>query len=239
MQIQLTKEATHQLDSRGQASSAGTKSSPSWKPLTSWRAEDRHCQHEPSSAHHVSHSLPGEPRTDIVSRDQIQLTTEATHQLESQGQVSSAGTKSNSPQKSLTSWKAKDRRRQQGPNPAHHRSHPLPEGPRTHIVSKDQIQLTTKATHFLESRGCVLSAWTKSSSPQKPLTCWRAKDRSHQQGPNPAHHGSHSLPREQRTRVVSRDQIQLTMEATHQLESRGQVSSEGTKSSSPRKPLTS
>jgi len=43
------------------------------------------------------HSLSGDPRTGIVSRVQIQLTTEATHTLESQGQALSAGFKSSSP----------------------------------------------------------------------------------------------------------------------------------------------
>src|SRR6266404_4399210 len=119
---------------------------------------------------------------------------EATHQLESQGQVLSAGSKSSSPPKPLTDWRAKDRCCQQGPNPAHHQSHSLPGEPRTGVVSRVQIQLTLAATHSLESQGQVSSAGSKSSSPWKPLTPWRAKDRYHQQGPNPAHHRSHSLP---------------------------------------------
>src|SRR6266404_4811374 len=174
-------EATHFLESQGQALLAGTKSSSPWKPLTNWRAKDRHCQQGPNPAHHRSHSLPGEPRTGIVSRDQIQLTMEATHSLESQGQALSAGTKSSSPQKPLTPWRAKDRHCQQGPNPAHHRSHSLSGEPRTVIVSRDQIQLTMEGTHSLESQGQVSSAGTKSSSPRKPLTPWRAKDRHCQQ----------------------------------------------------------
>ena len=36
--------ATHILESRGQASSAGLKHSKAQEPLTSWRAEDRHHQ---------------------------------------------------------------------------------------------------------------------------------------------------------------------------------------------------
>ncbi len=56
--------------------------------------------------------------------------------------------------------------------------------------------LTSKATHQLESQGQVLSAGYKSSSPLKPLTNWRAKDRLHQQV-----------------------QTQLTTEATHFLKS--------------------
>src|SRR6266404_6057334 len=61
----------------------------------------------------------------VVSRVQIQLTTEATHQLESQGQALSAGSKSSSSQKPLTSWRAKDRHRQQSPNTVWHHSHLL------------------------------------------------------------------------------------------------------------------
>src|SRR6266404_1647169 len=87
----------------------------------------RHHQQHPNSAHHGSHSLSGEPRTGIINRVQIQLTMETTHILESQGQVSSAGSKSSSPQKPLTNWRAKDRHHQQSPNPAHHGSHSRPE----------------------------------------------------------------------------------------------------------------
>src|SRR6266404_2155517 len=111
---------------------------------------------------------------------------EATHFLESQGQASSAGLKSSSPQKPLTNWRAK-----------------------TGIVSRVKIQLIMEATYQLESQGQVLSAGSKSSSPWKPLTSWRAKDRHCQQGQNPAHHRSHSLPGEPRTGVVSRVEIQL------------------------------
>src|SRR6266404_9875519 len=116
----------------------------------------------------------------------------ATHHLESQGQESSAGFKSISPQKPLTFWRAKD---------THH-------------------------------------AGSKSSSPQKPLTTWRAEDKCRQQGPNPSHHGSHSLPGELRTGVISKVQIQLTMEATHFLESRGKAPSAGPKSRLALQPLT-
>ncbi len=215
IQTQLITEATHPLESQGQASSAGSKSSSPQKPRTNWKAKDRHHQQHPNSAHHRSHSLSGEPRTGIVSSSQIQLTMEATHPLESQGQASSARSKSSSQQKPLTNWRAKDGHHQKHPNPAHHRTHSQTGEPRTGIVSSVQIQLTTEATHSLQSQGQVSSATSKSSSPQKPLTCWRAKDRHHQQDPNPAHHKSHSLPGEPRTGVISRVQIQLTMEATH------------------------
>jgi len=92
------------------------------------------------------------------------------------------------------------------------------EQAKTGIINRVQIQLTTGTTHILERRGQVLLAGFKSSSPQKPLTTWRAKDRCHQQGQNPAHHRSHSQTGDPRTGVVSRVQIQLTTEATHSLE---------------------
>src|SRR6266404_4193037 len=185
---------------------------------------------------------------------------EATHTLERQGQASSAGSKSSSPQKSLTFWRGKERHiisrvQIQLITEATHQLET-----RTGIVSRLQIQLTT---HFLESQGQTSSAGSKSSSPWRPLTSWRGEDRHHQQGPNPAHHTSHSLPGEPRTStissrvhiqhkvlaipgcpahhrshsptgeartgVLSRVQIQLTMQATHFLESQGQVSSAGPK----------
>ncbi len=206
-----------------------------WKPLTFWRAKDR-CEQGPNTVHHGSHSLPGEPRTGVVGRVQIQLTTEATHILESQGQVLSAeiqltmeathflesqgqvllaGSKCGPTQRPLTTWRAKDRHCEQGSNPAHHRSHSQPEEPRTGIVSRVQIQLTTEATHKLKSQ-----------------------DRCHEQGSNPAHHGSHSHPGEPRTGAMSRVQIQLTTEATHKLKSQGQALSAGSKYGSPQKPPT-
>jgi|SRR6266404_926573 len=124
-----------------------------------------------------THSLAGEPRIGFVSSIQIQLTMEATHGLESRGQASSAASKSSLPWKPLTSWRARDRCHQQGPNPAHYGSHSHPGEVRAGVVSSIQIQLTTEATHFLESQGQAWSAASKSSSPQKPLTFWRAKDR--------------------------------------------------------------
>src|SRR6266404_1912955 len=127
-------------------------------------------QQGPNPAHNESHSQTGEPRTCVISRVKIELTKEATHKLESQGHTSSAGSKSSLPWKPLTSWRAKNMHHQQGQNPAYHRSCSLPRGPRTHIVSRVQIQPTMEATHSLESQGHTLSAGSKSSSQQKPLT---------------------------------------------------------------------
>src|SRR6267378_1490897 len=102
----------------------------------------------------------------------------------------------------------------------------------------------TKATHFLEIRGQVLSTGSKGSSPWKTLTCWGAKDSQHEQRPNAVHHRNHSLagePRtdeqgpnaahqrnhshtgEPRTGIVVKLQMKITMKATHNLESQGQA----------------
>ncbi len=51
-------------------------------------SQDRHSEQEQNATYNGSHSHPGEPRTGIVSKVQIQLTTEATHKLVSRGQVS-------------------------------------------------------------------------------------------------------------------------------------------------------
>ncbi len=182
--------------------SARCKSRSPQKPLTCWKAKDRHCQQGQNLVHHRSHSLSGEPRTGIVSRVKIQLTTKATHPL----QAPLAGLKSSSLWKPLTIWRAKDMHCQQGPNtayqgsrerqghtqatkkryPRYPRVYPClslqgshsPSGePRTCIISRVKRQLTTEATHQLESRGQTSSAGLKYSSPRKPLTGWRVKDR--------------------------------------------------------------
>src|SRR6266404_4460122 len=124
-------------------------------PLTFWRAKDRCCEQAQNAAHHGSHSRPGEPRTDVISRVKMQLTTEATHKLESQGQALSAWSKCSSPQRPLTIWRAKDRCCKQGRNPAHHRSYLQTGETRTGVMSRVKTQLTTEATHILESQGQV------------------------------------------------------------------------------------
>jgi len=90
-----------------------------------------------------------------MSRVQMQLTTEATYQLEgeSQGQAPPSGSKCNTLQMLLTNWRS--------------------------MVSRLRIQLTIEATHYLENQGHVLSAGSKCSSPQKQLTDWGAEDNHH------------------------------------------------------------
>src|SRR6266702_3964264 len=72
LETQRATAATHSLESRGQPSSAGSKRSKSPQPLTSWRAEDSRRQQARNAARHRSHSLPGEPRTAVVSRLETQ-----------------------------------------------------------------------------------------------------------------------------------------------------------------------
>ncbi|KAH8979664.1 hypothetical protein EDB86DRAFT_3248286 [Lactarius hatsudake] len=238
LQTQRATAATHELESRGQASSAGFKHSESRQPLTSWRAEDRRRQQASNTPSHGSHSPTGEPRTGVVSRLQRHRATAATHQLESRGQASSAGFKHTESRQPLTPWRAEDRRRQQASNTASHGSHSLTGEPRIGVVSRLQTQRATAATHSLESRGQPSSAGFKHSEPRQPLTLWRAEDSRRQQASNTANHGSHSRTGEPRTGVVSRPQTQRATAATHFLESRGQASSAGFKHTEPRQPLT-
>src|SRR6266704_1321474 len=208
------------------------------QPLTSWRAEDRRRQQATNAESHGSHSLPGEPRTGVVSSLQTQRAIAATHFLESRGQASSATFKRSEPRQPLTSWRAEDRHRQQPSNAASHGSHSRTGEPRTGVVSNIQTQRATAATHRRESRGQASSAAFKRSEPRQPLTPWRAEDRRRQQPSNAESHGSHSRTGEPRTGVVSSLQTQRATAATHFLESRGQASSAAFKRSEPRQPLT-
>ncbi len=169
--------ATHKLESRGQASSVGLKRSHAWQPLTNWRAEDKRRQQARNAATHGSHSLPGVPRTGIVSELETQPRTEATHSLESRGQASSASLKRSHPRQPLTSWRAEDRRRQRALNATTHGNHSQAGEPRTGVVSWLETQPRTAATHKLESRGQASSAGLKRSHPRQLLTTWRAEDR--------------------------------------------------------------
>ncbi len=165
------------------------------------RANGRHHQQGLNAAHHGSHSLPREPRISIINRAQC-----------------------SSSQKPLTDLRTKNSCHQQGPNAAHHRSHSQTRGPRTGIVSRDHMQVTTETTHQLESRGQATSSGSKWSSPWKPLTDWKAKDGHHYQGANAAHYESHSLPEEPRAGIINRVKMQLTTQATHQLETQEHAS---------------
>ena len=214
LQTQQGMAATHKLESRGQASSAGFKHSKTWQPLTGWRAEDRLHQQASNTARHASHSHPGEQRTSIISRLLTQQGMPATHILESRGQASSAHFEHSKACQPLTSWRAEDRHHQQASNTARHSSHSHSGEQRTGIINRLQTQQGTAATHQLESRGQASSAGLRHSKAQQPLTSWRAEDRHHQQASNTARHNSHSQPGEQRTGIISRLQTQQCTTAT-------------------------
>src|SRR6266702_2920872 len=238
LETQPRTAATHRLESRGEASSAGLKRSHARQPLTNWRAEDRPRQPAGNTAAHCSHSQTGEPRTGVVSGLETQPRTAATHNLESRGQASLVGLKRSHAWQPLTIWRAEDRRRQRARNAATHGSHSLSGEPRTGVVSELETQPRTAATHKLESRGQASSAGLKRSHARQPLTDWRAEDRRRQRVRNAATNGSHSLSGEPRIGVVSWLETQLRMAATHFLESRGQASSAGLKRRHAREPLT-
>src|SRR6266404_160283 len=73
--MQFSTENTHSLESRGLSSSAGRKYS-SRKAPTRWRAKDRRRQESSNAARQRSQSLAEEPRRGVVSRVQMELTTE-------------------------------------------------------------------------------------------------------------------------------------------------------------------
>src|SRR6266702_849455 len=100
-----------------------------------------------------SHSLPGEPSIDVISRLETQQGKAATHSLESQGQALSAGLISSEVWQPLTSWRAEDRHRQQALNARRYGgSHSLSREPRTGIVSRYETQWGMVTTHKLERR---------------------------------------------------------------------------------------
>ena len=82
------------------------------------------------AARHHNHSLPGEPRTGMISRLELQQGTTTTHFLERQ-----------------------DRHDQQGRIAAKHNSHSQTGEPRTGMISRLEMQQGTTATHFLENQG--------------------------------------------------------------------------------------
>jgi len=87
VQMHLTMEDTYILESQRQVLSAGLKCSSPQKLLTNWKAKYRGHEKGQSAAHHQKHSPTGEPRRTVVSRVEMQLTTEATYFLKRQRQV--------------------------------------------------------------------------------------------------------------------------------------------------------
>ncbi len=88
------------------------------------------------------------------------------------------------------------------------------------VLSVDLTEKSTVGTHMLKLT--IGRSGVKYSSLEQQLTFWRAKDRQCEQDLNTAHNGSHSPTGESTIGIVSRDQIQLTTEATHFLDSQGQ-----------------
>jgi hypothetical protein len=151
--MQQDTTTTHNLKSQGQASSAGYNCSKAPQPLTDWRAKGRHHQQDRVAARHYTYSLPGEPRTSIISKLELQQGTTATHSLKSQGQASSVGEKCSKAPEPLTVWKAKDRHHQLARIAARHHSHSQAGESRTGMISRLELQQGTTATHCLESQG--------------------------------------------------------------------------------------
>ena len=129
LELQEGTTATHILESQGQQSS---KCGMAPQLLTFWRAKERHDQQARIAEKHHRHSLPGEPRTDMINRIELQQGTTATHFLESQGQHD-----------------------QQARIAARHHSHSQTGQPRTGMISRLELQQGTIATHKLESQGQV------------------------------------------------------------------------------------
>ena len=147
---------------------------------------------------HHSHSLPGEPRTCVISR------------VETQGTATTQ-----------TFWRAKDRCVSRVGTKKLHCNHSLPEESKIGVVSRLTTQQGTAATHKLESQRKELSADLKHDQAPQALTFWRTKkgiisrhkeqwstaaltnwdpwrdkDRHHQQVWDSARHCSHSQTRE-------------------------------------------
>ena len=188
---------------------------------------DRHHQQASIAAMHHSHSLPGEPKTGIISRLELEQCTTATHKLDSQGQTSSAGENCSKKLQSLTFWTTKNRYCQQAKIVLRHHSHSPTRKPKMGIISWPELQQCTTATHSLESQGQASSVGYNLSKAQWLLTNWRAKDRNHQQARIVARYNNHSHPKGPRTDSISRLELQQCTTATHMLESQGQVLSIG------------
>ena len=140
-----------------------------------------HDQKARIEARHHSHSHPGEPRTGMIRRLELQQGTTATHRLKSQEQVWSAGYNCSKAPHPLTDWRAKDRHDQQVRIPARHHSHSPTGEPRTGMISRLDFQQGTTATNQLVSQGQAWSAGQNCSKVPQSLTSWRAKDMHDQQ----------------------------------------------------------
>ncbi|KAH8995785.1 hypothetical protein EDB86DRAFT_1064187 [Lactarius hatsudake] len=149
--------ATHELDSRGQPSSVGSRRTEPRQRLTSWTAEDSRRQQARNAPIHGGHAHTGQPwtpRIAVVSRLETHRAAAATHFLDSRRQPPSLGSKCTEPRQLLT----------------------VPGQPRTAVVSRLETHQAKAATHSLDSRGQPPSVGSKRTDPRRPLTLWTAQN---------------------------------------------------------------
>jgi hypothetical protein len=193
------RAGTHFLESRGCGVSAGAKWRDRGQALTSWRAEDVVCQQVKNGGAEGMHSQTGEQRTWCVSRCKMKGPRAGTRFLESRGHGVSAGAKWRDQGQALTFWRVEDMVCQQVQNGGTKGRHSLPGEQRMWCVSRCKMEGQRAGTHFLESRGCGVSAGTKQRDQRQALTSWRAEDAVCQQVQNRGTEGRCSLSEEQRT----------------------------------------
>jgi hypothetical protein len=115
------------------------------------------CHQAENTERHDSHSLPGEPRTGIISRLKTQPDMATTHILKSQGQVSSVGLKYSG----ATTHSLESQEQASSAGLKHSKAwHSLPRKAGT-VVSRLKTQKGTAVTHSLKSQGQVLSTCLK------------------------------------------------------------------------------
>jgi hypothetical protein len=118
---------------------------------------------------------------------------------------------------------------------ASHRVHPEPDPTE---ISEEFCTQTPNRTAPQVRSGAVRVRTPTRTGPRHPYTNWRTKDRHHQQATIAARHHNHLLPREPRTGIISRLQLQQSITATHCLKSQGKAPSAGHNCSEAPQPLT-
>jgi hypothetical protein len=173
-----------------------------------------------------------------------------THILKSRGCGVSADTKQRDRGQALTHWRVKDVVCQQAQNKGTEGKHSQPGEQRMWCVSRCKTEGSRANTHFLDSKGCSVSAGAKwrdqgqaltnwraedvvcqqvqNGDQGQALTAWRAEDGVCWQVQNRGTEGRHSRPGEQRMQCVSRRKTEGLRAGTHKLESRGRGVSAGT-----------
>ena len=131
-----------------------------------------------------------------VSRCKTEGPSTGTHTLESRRCGVSAGTKQRDRGQALTDWRAEDAVYQQVQNGGTEDRHSPAEEQGMWCVSRCKTERLRAGTHFLESRGCGVSAGTKQRDRGQVLTIWRVEDTVCQQVQNRGTKDGHSLPGE-------------------------------------------